>query len=619
MYVEFIKGKKFNGKNADISDSHEGFQDAGYVLTDDDVVIDIDNVPRETLEKMIDTFNIKTQYVWTDRGIHLYYKRPGGYVTRPMKYLSVLSIDIEPKYIPRSKAVTIKRDGVLREIVNEGVREVLPTYFDIQIKALRNITGFSDGDGRNDALLFHRRKIEHIGEWRKIIRFINENLFDEPLSEEELMSTVLRDGLMSDGDGGGEYQQAEIFMTKYKVVRFNGTLYFRDGSRYVADNPTTKNMRRVIYQMVGNQPSRVVDEIYKQVDYRTKTIPEDTLFDIQFGNGVLRKGEFIEISDYEDFTPFVIDIDYNPQAPPVPMVDEYIDKLTGHEKEYRKLLLEILGHTLIVDRERKRSLGMFAIFVGDGGNGKGTLLEIIRSILGIGNCTALSVKDMAKESYFTTMHGKLANLGDDIHDKPIDHDEMKMLKNISTCDVIQGRELFKMSETIMPTVTLIFTSNHDIKTFEKGKAYKRRVKWLPMFSRPDTIDPHFISKLTTQEALEYWVRLVVEGYMRLYRNGIFTESKSVNEFNEKYHMMNDGAAQFLYDLADESIGRTTEDMIIGKTTKEMFEEFEVWAVDNDVEPKQKMMVNAIKEHYGLVTKMVKKNGKTRREFHPIER
>jgi putative DNA primase/helicase len=226
---------------------------------------------------------------------------------------------------------------------------------------------------------------------------------------------------------------------------------------------------------------------------------------------------------------------------------------------------------------------------------------------------------MAKESYFTTMHGKLANLGDDIHDKPIDHDEMKMLKNISTCDVIQGRELFKMSETIMPTVTLIFTSNHDIKTFEKGKAYKRRVKWLPMFSRPDTIDPHFISKLTTQEALEYWVRLVVEGYMRLYRNGIFTESKSVNEFNEKYHMMNDGAAQFLYDLADESIGRTTEDMIIGKTTKEMFEEFEVWAVDNDVEPKQKMMVNAIKEHYGLVTKMVKKNGKTRREFHPIER
>lgn len=619
MYIEFVPGGKHAPKNADISDTHESFQDCGWIIQDDEVIIDIDNLPKETLKKMIETFNIKTQTVWTDRGVHLYFRKPEGYARRPDKLLSPLGFYVEPKYSTLKSRIniTIKQNGTLRKIENEGVRELLPHYFDKKVKGIVPLLGLSDGDGRNTALFNHRRNIEHLPDWRKIITFINNYIFEEPIPESELAKTALRDGSFG-GHDGGEYQDADLFMSKYKTVRFNGDLYYRQGKNYIVDDPTKKNLHRDIYNMVGVQPTRYVDEVYKQVSYRTKEIAEDTLFVIRFKNGVLKEGEFIEI-EYEDFTPYNIDIEYDPLAKPDPLVDEYIDKLTGHEPEYRKLLLEILGHTLIVNRERKRSLGMFAIFVGDGGNGKGTLLEIIRNILGFNNCTALSVKDMSKESYFTTMVGKLANLGDDIHDKPIDHEEMKMLKNISTCDVIQGRELFKMSQTITPTVTLIFTSNHDIKTFEKGQAYKRRVKWLPMFSKPEKIDPNFISDLTTPSALKYWVRLIVEGYMRLYKNKKFTESESVNQFNETYHLMNDGAAQFLSDLVDPEKGKTIEDLVVGKTISELFVQFEAWAIENDVDPKRKMLTNALKEHYGLVSKPIKKNGVTRREFVPIER
>ena len=44
---------------------------------------------------------------------------------------------------------------------------------------------------------------------------------------------------------------------------------------------------------------------------------------------------------------------------------------------YRKRLLEILAHPLIIDKEFKRMLAKFFIFIGGGGNGKGTLLLII--------------------------------------------------------------------------------------------------------------------------------------------------------------------------------------------------------------------------------------------------
>ena len=62
-------------------------------------------------------------------------------------------------------------------------------------------------------------------------------------------------------------------------------------------------------------------------------------------------------------------------------MDDYIKLLTNNDKDYEQLLYEIIGHTLIVNPEFKRLMGKFFIFVGDGGNGKGTLLTIIRAIL----------------------------------------------------------------------------------------------------------------------------------------------------------------------------------------------------------------------------------------------
>ena len=41
-YIEFLEGKKFPSKNADRANSPDFFNDCGYLLTDDEVVVDID-------------------------------------------------------------------------------------------------------------------------------------------------------------------------------------------------------------------------------------------------------------------------------------------------------------------------------------------------------------------------------------------------------------------------------------------------------------------------------------------------------------------------------------------------------------------------------------------------
>ena len=79
MYVEFEPGEKYAKDLKEISEDHTYFKDAGWVLTDDDYVVDIDTVDKETLKKLLVSFHIKTQTVWTNRGVHLYFKKSANF------------------------------------------------------------------------------------------------------------------------------------------------------------------------------------------------------------------------------------------------------------------------------------------------------------------------------------------------------------------------------------------------------------------------------------------------------------------------------------------------------------------------------------------------------------
>src|SRR5690625_1732983 len=230
MYIEFKEGEKFAGQYADISDNHEAFQDAGYVLTENDLVVDIDDLEKESIQKMISLFNIKTQIVWTERGCHLYFKKPNAF--RGATRVCPLGFEVEYKHIKNTKQITIKRNGILRTIENEGVREDLPKFL-FSNKKLESLLGMDDGDGRNDALFNHRMKIHDIKEWHSVLRFINNNVFATPLPEEEFQ-TIVRDVKINAGKDD-EPAVADFIMSRYKVVKYLGNVYFRQKEEYISD------------------------------------------------------------------------------------------------------------------------------------------------------------------------------------------------------------------------------------------------------------------------------------------------------------------------------------------------------------------------------------------------
>lgn len=598
MYEEYLPGLKHGGEEPVTSDFIEDFEDCGYVLSENDLVVDIDSLSKDQIQKMIERFRIKTQIVWTQRGCHLYFKRPDGF--RRAKGVNALGFECEYKHKKNTRSITVKQNGIARQTENTGIRENLPDYLKPNAK-FNSLLGFSEGDGRNDALFKHRAKLASFKNWQQMVKFINDAIFDIPLPDKEI-ETLTRD-MVVEAVKDGEALIANVIMREKRVVRFSQQLYFYENDEYTDDEDA---LRRMVYKYCEGQKTRYVDEVIRQMEYRAKLIPQNQDFDIKFKNGILRDGQFIEV-DYTDFTPYSIDIELDTEAEPVEVVNRYLDHLTDGDKAYRDRLMETLGHSLIVNKEFKRLMGKFFIFVGDGGNGKGTLLAVIRAILNSKNCAGLSITNMSDEKYLNVLQGKLVNLGDDIQDEPINHNQMKMLKNISTCDFVEIRKLYKNANSIELTPTLIFTSNHILKSFEKGESYKRRVDWLPMYGKLKKKEKDFISNLTSEKALKYWVRLITEGYFRLYKNQKFTRSEKVEAFNQAYHEENNSTLLFIGDL--------TQDDVINKRSPEIYQEYETWAEENGLTVQSsRLFKDTLCELLEVKIKPRKINGKTAKVF-----
>lgn len=601
MYVEFNENQKYAKKGADIADTPDSFKDAGYLLKENDLVVDVDNIPKEIIKKAIEIFNINTQTVWTDRGAHFYFKKPRGFSVS--KKTCPLGFEVEYKHIKNTpNGVTVKRNGALREVENEGIREELPDIF-YSRKHLKPLFGMDEAEGRNNSLFGHRMKIHDMDDWQNILRFINNHIFASPLPEDEFQ-TISRD-VKINGEGETPYDIAKNLIKKLKIHKFGDGLYsfndthFHNGIYFKHD----------IAQELAGRSSRFIDEVIKQIDMHLLPIEEPgDGWAVKLKNGILADGKFIEI-DYQEFTPFYIDIKYKEDAEPVAIVDEFLDTFTEGDPNYKQRILEIIGHCLITNIHVKRNKGFQKVhfLMGDGGNGKGTLLIVISALLGHENVSAISLDRIVDERYLYSMKGMLANCGDDIEDKPIKQEKMKMLKNLCSYDVIPLRELYKQSKNVAVTASQIYTTNHILKSFEKGEAWKRRAVWCPSFAKPKRDDPNFQAKLISPEALEYWLKLVVEAYERLYETRSFTRVERVEEYTEQYHRENNSCLEWIECM--EGI----KERIIDWRSPDVYEGWDIsyvnWAEENGYPVQSPKQLNkTIENELGLFLKIRRVNG-----------
>lgn len=617
-YIELQAGTKVpKGKLDTFVTEIEKIMDGALLLDEDTVVVDFDHVG----DLWKDILNLyPTRCIKTTRGAHLYYKRPANkrINNAPARTYIGLQADYKTGFNNKKSLVTVKQNGIMREVLNDTPIDNLPelpvALYPIYSKTV-NMYEMDDGDGRNNEIYRHIRMLKEnkvedtdIG---KFANFINTKVFKKPLEQQELINTIASAvNAESNNDGKPSFYTVdekgkqklnltaiEMYMREKLDIREyrNILFYIKDDKRYEKDTLNGINIFREIRKTLEKENIVLNTKQDSEILHLIKTdsrIEEDKnkKYPIAFRNGwCLYRDQFIK--QEKIFTPFYMDVDYDPSANDENVIN-FIKWFCKDDEGLITLFEEILGHILMLERFPHH---IFFFVAGKGKNGKSTMLNMLNNWTdGLNSTTALD--QFEKETYAYDLIGKIVNLGDDIDDTYIE--KSRVIKVIAGGSKIKARALYSMPVDFKSTATLIFSCNNMPTFKDKSGGMARRVVCFPCNNNIEygKIDLDLDDKLTTDSAKSTLLNLAIKGMKRIIANGgELTITETSKALTERYLIENDSIAMF---FSETDINKLCDDMANNTFTK-LYSLYQMFCDENGYTPSGKNTLSKKLDEFGF--------------------
>lgn len=617
-YIELQAGTKVPKEKLDTFVTEiEKIMDGALLLDEDTVVVDFDHVG----DLWKDILNLyPTRCIKTTRGAHLYYKRPANkrINNAPARTYIGLQADYKTGFNNKKSLVTVKQNGIMREVLNDTPLDNLPelpvALYPIYSKKT-NMYEMDDGDGRNNEIFSHIRMLKEnkvedsdIG---KFANFINTKVFKKPLEQQELINTIASAvNAESNNDGKPSFYTVdekgkqklnltaiEMYMREKLDIREyrNILFYIKDDKRYEKDTLNGINIFREIRKTLEKENIVLNTKQDSEILHLIKTdsrIEEDKnkKYPISFRNGwCLYKDKFIK--QEKIFTPFYMDVDYDPEANDKNVVD-FINWFCKGDEGLITLYEEILGHILMLERFPHH---IFFFVAGKGKNGKSTMLNMLNNWTdGLNSTTVLD--QFEKETYAYDLIGKIVNLGDDIDDTYIE--KSRVIKVIAGGSKIKARALYSMPVDFKSTATLIFSCNNMPTFKDKSGGMARRVVCFPCNNNIEygKIDLDLDDKLTTDSAKSTLLNLAIKGMKRIIANGgELTITETSKALTERYLIENDSIAMF---FSETDVNKLCDDMANNTFTK-LYSLYQMFCDENGYTPSGKNTLSKKLDEFGF--------------------
>lgn len=271
----------------------------------------------------------------------------------------------------------------------------------------------------------------------------------------------------------------------------------------------------------------------------------------------------------------IIPHNWNPDAHS-DAVDHVFARIACDDIGMEMNLAEIIGLCMY----RSAKFGYCPILLGTGSNGKSTYIDMIWSVLGDENVSALQPREIGVRFQAGQLAGKLANLGDDISSDYIDADSCSIIKKIATGSQlytdVKGSEGFKFK----PYATMVFSANEFPRLGDNTYGMYRRLfplRFNAVFRREDAdFDPDIGQKVAEEEAIEYLCVLGVEGLRRVMAQSALTPNETSRKILADIEVDNSTIVQWIVS------GNLTEDDIVNRGTQEVYNDYKEWCQENGV-------------------------------------
>jgi len=196
-----------------------------------------------------------------------------------------------------------------------------------------------------------------------------------------------------------------------------------------------------------------------------------------------------------------------------------------------KIIQELIGYCFY----RKYHIHKAFMLIGSGRNGKSTLIELIRKLVGEDNCTSVSLQDVVYNRFTSAkLFGKMGNLYADLSKKSLSQTgAFKMLTGGDRIFAdIKHQEGFEFTNY----AKLIYSCNELPRTNDDTHAYFSRWFIIEFKNRfeGENCDENIFDKLTTEKELSGLFNWAIEGLTRLLETNKFSTSKTTDEIKEEY-------------------------------------------------------------------------------------
>lgn len=274
---------------------------------------------------------------------------------------------------------------------------------------------------------------------------------------------------------------------------------------------------------------------------------------LAFANGVVETAEMLEADptngqqvgvqplNRQHFTTVVCPFPFDPNAE-CPLWRETISEIFPPRNPTDRrveILQEFMGDSLIGGRPIHQK---FMVMVGDGANGKSTIMQLWRYLLGPANVSNISIEHLNHDFRLAQLAGKLANMSFDLN--YVNTVCEGVLKALTTGDPIQANPKNKDPFTMVPTARQIFATNQLPQMNDRSRGIWRRLIAVPFFENfTQRDDIHRVERL--REELPGIFVWALEGARRLHRQGHFTECNVCRECAEDHRLHSDPFLQFM--------------------------------------------------------------------------
>ncbi|MGS5516888.1 DNA primase family protein [Clostridioides difficile] len=580
------------------------------VLAEETVLVDIDDSESsEILYKIVQDLRLGCRVYKTTRGKHFLFKNTSLEKNRTKCRLAIgLNSDI--KLGCKNSYSILKFNNMEREILYDSKEiQEIPMYL-IPIKNGIDFLSLGEGDGRNQALYNYILTLQSndftIEEIRETIRVINKYVLKTPLQDNEL-EVILRDEsfqkkIFFNSKGSFLFDEfAKYIKNNNHIIKINDQLHLYKDGIYV------DGQARIETEMINNISKLNKAKRSEVLSYLNLLISENTSVSeanlIAFKNGIYNiiDDSFIEFSP-EFIITNKVNWNYNPVAYSK-LVDKTMNKLSCGDFEIRMLLEEVVGYCFY----RRNELRKAFILTGDKANGKSTYLDMIKTLLGDENTSALDLKELSDRFKTAELFGKLANIGDDIGDEFIANPAI--FKKLVSGDRVNVERKGQNPFDFNNYSKFLFSANNIPRIKDKTGAVLDRLIIIPFnasFSVNDKdFDPYIKYKLREQEAIEYLINLGLQGLKRVLQNRRFTVPDKVKKEILEYEEVNNPILGFFKDV----------DKIENESTKEIYMKYQEYCILNGLQPISNVEFSRqVVKKFGYDIKDKKINGKKYRVF-----